>query len=220
MKVLLVEDDARLGAQLAAALDDAGFLTELAGDGEEAEFLGATETYAAAVLDLGLPGLGGLEILGRWRGAGIDMPVLILTARGDWTDKIAGFRAGADDYVVKPARVEEVVLRIQTILRRAAGHAQAEIRAGALCLDTQTGTVTQEGVAVRLTAFEHRLLSFLMHHRDAVVTRTQMSEHLYDSAADRDFRSLEVIIGRLRRKLGPGRIETVRGTGYRLRSTA
>lgn len=216
MKVLLIEDDARLRAQTVEALESAGFLVDATGDGEDGEFMGATETYAATVLDLGLPKMNGIDILNRWRADGIDMPVLILTARGDWTDKIAGFRAGADDYVVKPARVEEVVVRIQTLVRRASGHARVEIRTGGLVLDTQTTLFTLDGAALRLTAFEHRLLTLLIHRKGQVVSRTTMSEHLYDSAADRDFRSLEVMIGRLRRKLGPDRIETVRGEGYRL----
>lgn len=216
MKILVIEDDARLRTGLAGALEDAGFLVESTGDGEEGEYLGTTETYAAAVVDLGLPGMTGLDILTQWRNAGNEIPVLVLTARGDWTDKIAGFRSGADDYVVKPARTEEVVLRIQTILRRASGHARAEIQARGLVLDTQTGLVTLDGAALRLTAFEHRLLTLLMHKKDRVVSRTEMSENLYGSAADRDFRSLEVIIGRLRRKLGADRIETRRGEGYRL----
>lgn len=216
MKILVIEDDARLRTGLAGALEDAGFLVESTGNGEEGEYLGATETYAAAVVDLGLPGMTGLDILTQWRNAGNEIPVLVLTARGDWTDKIAGFRSGADDYVVKPARTEEVVLRIQTILRRASGHARVEIQARGLVLDTQTGLVTLNGAALRLTAFEHRLLTLLMHKKDRVVSRTEMSENLYGSAADRDFRSLEVIIGRLRRKLGADRIETRRGEGYRL----
>lgn len=216
MKVLIVEDNARLRDQLAQALRDAGFIVETAADGTTGEFMGATETYAAAVLDLGLPGLTGLEVLTSWRSAGLTLPVVILTARGDWTDKIAGFRAGADDYVVKPVRTEEVVLRIQTILRRVSGHATPTIAAGPLVLDTQTGLVTLDGAALRLTAFEHRLLTLMMHNLGRVVTRTEMSDNLYGSMEDRDFRSLEVIIGRLRRKLGADRIVTERGTGYRL----
>ncbi len=216
MKILVIEDDQRLRDQLSVALDAAGFIVEATGDGTKGEFMGATETYAAAVLDLGLPGMTGLQVLAGWRDAGLTLPVLILTARGDWTDKIAGFRAGADDYVVKPVRTEEVVLRIQTILRRVSGHATVAITAGDLVLDTQTGLVTRAGAALRLTAFEHRLLSLLMHHKDSVVSRTDMSENLYGSTDDRDFRSLEVIIGRLRRKLGSDRIETRRGEGYRL----
>jgi two-component system OmpR family response regulator len=216
VKILVVEDDARLREQLSDSLTNAGFLVETAADGEEGEFLGATEAYAAAIVDLGLPRMTGLEILRSWRDAGNTLPVLLLTARGDWTDKIAGFRAGADDYVVKPVRNEEIVLRIQTILRRSSGHASVAISVGGLVLDTHTGLVTLDGSALRLTAFEHRLLTLLMHRRDRVVTRTEMSENLYGSMEERDFRSIEVIIGRLRRKLGADRIETRRGVGYRL----
>ncbi|MFN6978131.1 MAG: winged helix-turn-helix domain-containing protein, partial [Gemmobacter sp.] len=185
-------------------------------DGEQGEFLGATETYAAAVLDLGLPGLPGVEVLTRWRAGGITMPVLILTGRDAWADKVAGFRAGADDYVLKPVRIEEVSLRLSTLIRRAAGHAEAQIAAGELRLDTATGIVTLAGMPVRLTAFEARLLRYLILHKGRIVSRTDLSEHMYDRDADRDFRSLEVIVGRIRRKIGEGRIETLRGEGYRL----
>lgn len=216
MRVLIVEDDAHLAAQLSDLLSEAGFLTETAADGETAEYLGATESYAAVVLDLGLPGLTGIEVLRAWRAASITVPVLILTARSEWSEKIAGFRAGADDYVVKPVRHEEVLLRIQSLIRRAAGHATMDLDAGPLRLDAQTGLFTLEGRALRLTGFEHRLLSLLMHHKGEVVTRTMLSEQLYHGDADRDFRSIEVVIGRLRRKIEPARIETHRGRGYRL----
>ena len=205
MKVLVVEDDRDLAAQIAAAHD-----------GETGEFLGATETVGAAVLDLGLPGIDGIEVLKRWRGAGLTFPVLILTARDAWSDKVAGFRAGADDYVLKPFRMEEVTLRLSTLIRRAAGHATAELAAGALMLDTATGLATLDGMPLRLTAFEGKLLRYLMLHKGRVVSRTELSEHMYDRDADRDFRSMEVVIGRLRRKIGEARVETRRGEGYRL----
>jgi two-component system OmpR family response regulator len=216
MKVLVVEDDRDLAAQLAAALAAAGYTVEQAHDGTTGEFLGATETIGAAVLDLGLPGLDGIEVLRRWRGAGHGFPVLILTARDAWSDKVAGFRAGADDYVLKPFRMDEVLLRLATLIRRAAGHATAELAAGGLVLDTATGLATLEGMPLRLTAFEGRLLRYLMLHKGRVVSRTELSEHMYDRDSDRDFRSMEVVIGRLRRKIGEGRIETRRGEGYRL----
>lgn len=216
MKVLVVEDDRDLAAQLAAALAQAGYTVELAHDGEAGEFLGATETIGAAVLDLGLPGIDGIEVLKRWRGAGLGFPVLILTARDAWSDKVAGFRAGADDYVLKPFRMEEVTLRLSTLIRRAAGHATAELAAGALVLDTATGLATLEGMPLRLTAFEGKLLRYLMLHKGRVVSRTELSEHMYDRDADRDFRSMEVVIGRLRKKIGEARVETRRGEGYRL----
>lgn len=216
MRVLVVEDDRDLAAQIGAALAAAGYTVELAHDGETGEFLGATETLGAAVLDLGLPGLDGIEVLRRWRGAGLGFPVLILTARDAWADKVAGFRAGADDYVLKPFRMDEVVLRLSTLIRRAAGHATAELAAGALVLDTATGLATLDGLPLRLTAFEGKLLRYLMLHKGRVVSRTELSEHMYDRDADRDFRSMEVVIGRLRRKIGEARVETRRGEGYRL----
>lgn len=217
MRCLIAEDDPTLAAQLARAMTEGGFVADVFHDGEAAEFAGATETYDVAVLDLGLPGLPGLEVLSRWRAQGVAMPVLILTARGDWTDKVAGFRAGADDYAVKPFRLEEVVLRAQTLVRRAAGHAQAVLTAGPLSYDTQLGVITRDGVALKLTPFETRILSYLMHHPDRVVSRSELSDHLYDAGSDRDHKSLEVVIGRLRRKIGDGLIETRRGEGYVLR---
>ena len=220
MKCLIVEDDPALAGQLAGAMRDGGFACDIAGDGIEGEFLGATESYDLAVLDLGLPGLPGIEVLTRWREGGVTMPVLILTARGDWTDKVAGFRAGADDYAVKPFRLEEVVIRAQTLVRRAAGHAQAVIKAGPLQLDSQLGVITRNGLALKLTGFETRILAYLIHHQNRIVSRTELSEHLYDAAADRDFKSIEVVIGRLRKKIGEGMIETRRGEGYVLRSAS
>lgn len=220
MRALIVEDDPQLSRQLCAALQGAGFVTDQATDGVQGEFLGATETYDVAILDLGLPGLPGIEVLTRWREQGIGMPVLILTARGDWTDKVAGFRAGADDYAVKPFRLDEVVLRAQTLIRRASGHASPIIDAGPLQLDGQLGVVTREGVPLKLTGFETRILRYLIHHQNRVVSRTELSEHLYEAEADRDFKSIEVVIGRLRRKIGEGLIETRRGEGYVLRTSA
>lgn len=218
MRALIVEDDPLLSEQLVAAFQDAGFVTDRAADGAEGEFLGATEAYDVAILDLGLPGMPGIEVLTRWRDQGIAIPVLILTARGDWTDKVAGFRAGADDYAVKPFRLDEVVLRAQTLIRRAAGHARPVISAGPLQLDSQLGVITRDGIALKLTAFETRILSYLIHHQDRVVSRTELSEHLYEAETDRDFKSIEVVIGRLRRKIGDGLIQTRRGAGYVLRA--
>ncbi|MGR3507646.1 MAG: response regulator transcription factor [Paracoccaceae bacterium] len=216
MKVLLVEDDRDLALQIGAALAEAGFTVETAYDGETGEFLGATETVDAAVLDLGLPGMDGIAVLRRWRAADVAFPVLILTARDAWVDKVAGFRAGADDYVLKPFRMEEVVLRLSTLVRRAAGHASPELAAGGLMLDMTTGLVTLDGMPLKLTAFEGKLLRYLMLHMGRVVSRTELSEHMYDRDSDRDFRSMEVVIGRLRKKIGESRIETRRGEGYRL----
>ena len=217
MRALIVEDDPLLADQLSQAMTQAGFVIDHAPDGTQGEFLGATESYDVAILDLGLPGLSGIEVLTRWRDQGITMPVLILTARGDWTDKVAGFRAGADDYAVKPFRLDEVVLRAQTLIRRAAGHARPLIAAGRLQLDGQLGVITRDGVALKLTSFESRILTYLIHHQDRVVSRTELSEHLYEAETDRDFKSIEVVIGRLRRKVGDGVIETRRGEGYVLR---
>lgn len=220
MRCLIVEDDPVLAAQLAEAMAEHGFAPDVAADGEHGEFLGSTESYDVAVLDLGLPRLSGLEVLTRWRASGVTMPVLILTARGDWSDKVAGFRAGADDYAVKPFRLDEVVLRSQTLVRRAAGHATAVLSAGPLRYDTQLGVVTRDGTALKLTAFETRILGYLLHHPGRVVSRTELSDHLYDAGSDRDFRSIEVVIGRLRRKIGEGLIETRRGEGYVLTGSA
>jgi len=216
VKVLVVEDDVELAAQLSTALTEAGYTVECAHDGTAGEYLGATEQVAAAVLDLGLPGMDGIEVLRRWRGQGLAFPVLILTARDAWGDKVAGFRAGADDYVLKPFRMEEVVLRLSVLLRRAAGHASAEIAAGSLVFDTATAIATLDGLPLRLTAFETRILRQLMLNIGRTVSRSELAEQLYDGDTDRDFRSLEVLIGRLRRKIGEARIETRRGEGWRL----
>lgn len=218
MRALIVEDDPVLSAQLATAMQDAGFVSDCAADGRQGEFLGSTESYDVVILDLGLPGMAGIEVLTRWRDTGVTTPVLILTARGDWTDKVAGFRAGADDYAVKPFRLDEVVLRCQTLIRRAAGHARPVIRAGVLSLDSQLGVITRDGLALKLTAFEQRILAYLIHHQNRIVSRTELSDHLYDTDTDRDFKSIEVVIGRLRRKVGEGVIETRRGEGYLLRA--
>lgn len=220
MRCLIVEDDPTLAAQVADAMREGGFVPDVALDGAKGEFMGATEAYDVAILDLGLPGLPGIEVLTRWRAQGVVTPVLILTARGDWTDKVAGFRAGADDYAVKPFRLEEIVLRAQTLVRRAAGHATSVLTAGPLTYDTQLGVITRDGSALKLTAFEARILGYLMHHPDRIVSRTELSDHLYDSESDRDFKSIEVVIGRLRKKIGEGLIETRRGEGYVLHSRA
>lgn len=216
MRILLVEDDLRLAAALADTLRRAGYAVDVAGDGETAAAQGGTEPYDAAVLDLGLPGLDGIAVLQGWRRAGRAMPVLILTARDAWADKVEGFKAGADDFLVKPFRAEEVVLRLRALVRRANGHADPVLRCGALAFDTLLGVFTLDGVALPLTAFEWRILAVLMHRRDQVVSRTELSEHVYEDHVDRDHNSLEVMIGRLRRKVGRERIRTVRGQGYRL----
>ncbi len=216
MRILIVEDEVTLAEELKAALTGAGYVTDVAHDGEEAHHLGDTEPYDAVILDLGLPVLDGLSVLERWRRDGRTMPVLILTARDRWRDKVAGMDAGADDYVTKPFHTEEVLARLRALMRRAAGHASAELVSGALSLDTRTGRVALEGRAVKLTSLEHRLLTYLMHHAGRVVSRTELIEHLYDQDFDRDSNTIEVFVARLRKKVGADRIITVRGLGYRL----
>lgn len=216
MRLLVVEDDPDLSEQLLEALRESGYAVDVTGDGEEAEFLGETEPYDAVVLDLGLPGVDGMTILERWRDAGRVMPVLILTARDRWSDKVAGFDAGADDYLAKPFRVEELVARLRAIIRRAGGHASPVIECGPVQIDTRSSRVSVEGTAVKLTGQEYRLLAYLAHNIDRVVSRTELTEHLYDHDFDLDSNTIEVFVGRLRRKLGVDVIETVRGLGYRM----
>ncbi len=216
MRVLIIEDDKDLNRQLAAALDEANYTVDTAFDGEEGHFLGDTEPYDAVVLDLGLPVIDGVTVLTRWRSDGRNMPVLILTARDAWSEKVAGFDAGADDYVTKPFQIEEVLARLRALIRRAAGHASAELSCGGLRLDTRTDRVTLDGAQIRLTAHEHKVLAYMMHHQDRVISRTELTEHIYDQDFDRDSNTIEVFVGRLRRKIGDGLIETVRGLGYRL----
>jgi len=216
MRILLVEDDPDIARQLKAALTEASYAVDLAKDGEEGHFLGDTEPYDAVVLDLGLPKIDGVTVLKRWRQAGRKFPVLILTARDRWSEKVAGFDAGADDYVVKPFQMEEVLARIRALIRRAAGHASAELECGALRIDSASGRVTVDGTPIKLTAQEFRLLDYLMHHQGKVVSRTELTEHIYDQDFDRDSNTIEVFVGRLRKKLGADYIATVRGLGYRL----
>ena len=216
MRLLVVEDDKDLNRQLVEALGEAGYVVDTAFDGEEGHFLGDTEPYDAVVLDLGLPVLDGLSVLERWRRDGRAMPVLILTARDRWSDQVAGIDAGADDYVAKPFHMEEVVARLRALLRRAAGHASNEISVGPFRLDIRAGKVTKDGATIKLTSHEFRLISYLMHHKGRVVSRTELIEHLYDQDFDRDSNTIEVFVGRLRKKLDSDLIETVRGLGYRI----
>lgn len=218
MRVLVVEDERDLARQLKAALTDAGYSVDVAHDGEEGHFLGDTESYDMVVLDLGLPRLDGLSVLSRWRRAGRAMPVLILTVRDEWREKVAGFDAGADDYVTKPFRLEEVLARVRALIRRASGHSSPVLDCGPISLDTTSARVTVDGRAVKLTSQEYRLLEYLMHHKGKVVSRTELTEHLYDQDFDRDSNIIEVFVGRLRKKLGVDLIATVRGLGYRLTS--
>ncbi len=216
MRVLLVEDESALAEQLAATLAREGYAVDRAADGERAEFLGQTEPYDAVVLDLGLPKLDGLSVLRRWRAAGVAMPVLVLTARGTWHEKVEGIDGGADDYLVKPFRVEELLARLRALIRRSSGQVVPELKAGSIALDTRSARVTLDGAPVRLTSHEFRVLSYLMHHAGRVVSQQELVEHVYAQDYDRDSNTLEVFIARLRRKLGAETIETVRGLGYRI----
>jgi len=216
LRLLVVEDDKDLNRQLVTALEQAGYAVDRAFDGEEGFFLGDTEPYDAIVLDLGLPLRDGISVLTQWRKNGHLMPVLILTARDSWSDKVQGFDAGADDYVAKPFHMEEVLARLRALLRRAAGHATSELSCGPVVLDTKAGRVTVDGNPIKLTSHEYRLLAYLMHHSGKVTSRTELVEHLYDQDFDRDSNTIEVFVGRLRKKLGVDIIETVRGLGYRV----
>lgn len=220
MRLLIVEDDKDLNRQLETAFTDAGYVVDKAFDGEEGHFLGDTEPYDAVVLDIGLPEMDGLTVLENWRREGRKMPVLLLTARDRWSDKVSGIDAGADDYVAKPFHIEEVLARVRALIRRAAGHAASQISCGPIVLDTRLSKVSVDGNPVKLTSHEFRLLSYLMHHQDEVLSRTELTEHLYDQDFDRDSNTIEVFVGRLRKKLGIDCIETVRGLGYRLQTPA
>jgi two-component system OmpR family response regulator len=216
MRVLLVEDDADLSRQLKASLDDAGYAVDHAPDGEEAQFLGETEPYDAIILDLGLPKVDGVSVLERWRRDGRTTPVLILTARGAWSEKVAGFDAGADDYLTKPFHTEELLARLRALLRRAVGQASPTLTCGGLRLDPRSARASVNGEPLRLTSLEYRLLHYLMMQQGRVISRTELVEHLYDQDFDRDSNTIEVFVGRVRKKIGADRIETVRGLGYRL----
>ena len=216
LRVLIVEDENQLARQLANALTAAGYAVDLAGDGEQADFLANTERFDAVVLDLGLPKIDGLTLLHHWRAAGIDAPVLILTARGSWHEKVLGIDGGADDYMAKPFRIEEVLARIRALIRRSKGIAQAQLRCGALVLDARSASVSVDGAPVKLTSHEFRVLSYLMHQSGRVVSRAELTEHIYSQDFDRDSNTIEVFIARLRRKVGAPFIETVRGLGYRI----
>jgi two-component system OmpR family response regulator len=216
MRVLIAEDEAALSAQLAGALRGAGYAVDVVADGEQADFLGQTESYDAVVLDLGLPRVDGLTVLRRWREAGLAMPVLILTARASWSEKVQGIDSGADDYLGKPFRMEELLARLRGLIRRATGQVTSELRCGSIALDARHGRVTLDGAPVRLTSHEFRVLSYLMHHRGRVVSQAELTEHIYAQNFDRDSNTVEVFVARLRRKLGAASIQTIRGLGYRM----
>jgi DNA-binding response OmpR family regulator len=220
MRILLVEDDADLGPAIAKALRAENCAVDLIANGIDAEHLGDTEIYDAAVLDLGLPGRDGVSILRAWRESGRHLPVLVLTARDGWSDKVAGFKAGADDFMTKPFRVEELMMRLRALVRRAAGHASVRLTCGPLMFDSQTGQFELDGLPLKLTAFEWRVLSTLMLSNETIIARLELLERVYEGDADVDSNSLEVIVGRLRKKIGAAMIETVRGRGYRLTSSA
>ena len=220
MKVLLVEDDAPLAREIANALRRENFAVDIAVNGEDGHHLGDTESYDAAVLDLGLPKMPGTAVLRAWRDGGRQLPVLILTARDGWTDKVEGFKAGADDYLTKPFRVEELIMRLRALVRRAAGHAAPGISCGPLAFDAPTGVFELNGLPLKLTALEWRVLQSLMLRKETVFDRGELMEKVYEGDAGTDSNSLEVIVARLRRKIGHDRIETVRGRGYRLTAGA
>jgi two-component system, OmpR family, response regulator len=214
MRLLLIEDEKDLNRQIFTALSEAGYVVDRAYDGENGHFLGDTEPYDAVILDIGLPKMDGVTVLEKWRRDGKTFPVLILTARDRWSDKVQGFDAGADDYVPKPFHMEELLARIRALLRRATGHATNELVCGQLTLDTKSSKVVVDGNSIKLTSHEYRLLSYLMHHQGRVVSRTELVEHMYDQDFDRDSNTIEVFVGRLRKKLDIDIIQTVRGLGY------
>lgn len=216
MRLLIVEDEPTLARQLRETLEGAGYAIDVANDGEEGHFLGSSESYDAIVLDLGLPEMDGLTVLDKWRKADIAIPVLVLTARDSWSDKVAGLDAGADDYLAKPFQMEELIARLRALIRRSTGNASSELEAGDVRLDTRSGRVTLNGTPVRLTAQEYKLLAYLMHHKGKVVSRTELIEHIYDQDFDRDSNTIEVFITRIRKKLGADLIQTIRGLGYSL----
>jgi len=214
MRILIVEDEQRIANDIAEAVSGGGYVPEIVADGEDAWFQGGTEAYAAIVLDLGLPRLDGLTILKRWRKEGVTTPVLVLTARGAWDERVDGIDAGADDYLPKPFRMEELMARLRAVLRRASGRAEPAVTIGPVNLDPRTRQVTVNGVPVALTPLEFRLLNVLFHHRGRVVSQAELSDNLYSHDSERDSNAIEALIGRLRRKLKADVIETRRGFGY------
>ncbi len=220
MRVLLVEDEPSLATRLRQTLSDAGYAVDLADNGRDAWQMGGDQTYDAVVLDLGLPILDGLSVLKRWRSEGMASPVLILTARDQWHEKVAGIDAGADDYLTKPFHTEELLARVRALIRRSQGLASPVLQCGALTLDTRSGRVTLQGHPLAMTSHEYKVLAYLMHRPNTVVSRSELTEHIYAQDFDRDSNTIEVFIARLRKKLPAGMIDTVRGLGYRLAATA
>jgi len=217
MKILIIEDDINLASQLQKSISKAGYTVDMAYDGERGEFLGATESYDAVILDLGLPKMSGLSVLKIWRRNKITMPVLILTAHDSWPEKVAGFDAGADDYVPKPFHVEEVLARLRALIRRSAGQSSSVLENSLVKLDTRSNAVTFENAKIKLTNYEYQVLAYMMHHQDKVISRTELTEHIYGEGSEKDSNTIEVFIGRLRRKLSNDFIQTVKGRGYIIR---
>ncbi len=218
MRILIVEDEERIRRDLKSHLQTAGYVVQEASNGEEAWFLGDTEEFDAVVLDIGLPKLDGLSVLKKWRDAGRNFPILVLTARGGWTDRVEGIDGGADDYLVKPFRMEELIARVRALIRRSAGRASPMLQAGNLTLDTSRAKAIVDGEPIALSPLEYRLLSYLLHHRGRVVSRVELVEHIYHDDVEPDSNALEVLVGRVRRKIGADLIETRRGHGYLISS--
>jgi two-component system OmpR family response regulator len=214
MRILIVEDETQIARDIAESISEAGFTAEVCGNGEEAWFLGSTENYDAIILDLGLPRLDGLSVLRRWRSEGQTVPVIVLTARGSWTERVEGINSGADDYLSKPFQMVELIARLRALLRRARGHSSPQLSAGSIILDTAQMQVIAGGRSINLTPLEFRLVSYLLHHKGRVVSREELKDHIYSHDNGRDDNAIEALIARLRRKLGPGSIETRRGHGY------
>ncbi len=214
MRILVVEDETRIAGDIAQAIGASGYVAEVVGEGEEAWFRGGTENYSAIVLDIGLPGVDGLTILRRWRHEGVTTPVLMLTARGSWSERVDGIDAGADDYLPKPFRMEELMARLRALLRRSTGRAEPAVTVKDVTLDPRTRQVTVAGTPISLTPLEFRLLNYLLHHRGRVVSQSELSDNLYSHDSERDSNAIEALMGRLRRKLRSDVIETRRGFGY------
>jgi len=214
MRVLVVEDDARIASDVSRALRASGYIVEVVTDGEDAWFKGDTEDYGAVVLDLGLPGMDGLAVLKRWRANERHMPVLILTARGSWAERVDGIDTGADDYLPKPFRMEELLARLRSIVRRSSGHASSVMSAGEITLDERQMKVTRRGIPVSLSPLEYRLVAHLLRNRGRVVSQQELDENVYGHGEEHDPNTLEVLVGRVRKKLGAEAIETRRGFGY------
>lgn len=220
MRILVIEDEPTLARQLAEAIRTSDFVVDVAYNGIDGHYLGDTTPYDAVVLDLGLPQMDGITVLKKWRAAGRTLPVLILTARDTWREKVAGIDAGADDYLTKPFHMEELLARLRALIRRAGGHASPELSCGPLSLDTRSNRISLDGATLTLTSHEYRVLAYLMHHAGEIISRAELTEHIYAQDFDRDSNTIEVFITRLRKKLPPGSIETLRGFGYRLRQMA